>query len=156
MHTIDRTTLEVRRLEGEHQAFRASVRGIQAELDRRRQSRDLLGCGETLLAELDAFRDRLIRHFAFEERGWSCPQVSAECEPSTQIWIDTLTRQHGDFRRRIDMLVSALETSLISARSLPASFEGDLSSLLADLTRHEQSESLLFDAADFEEMGGVD
>jgi hypothetical protein len=144
------------RLEEEHGAFRRCVREIQAELDRRRQSRDLLGGGETLLAEIDAFRDRLVRHFSFEERGWSRPEVAARCTPATQRWIEMLTRQHGEFLARIDSLIGELETALTRRTSLPEFFDGELSSLLADLVRHEFSESRFFQRSMFEELGGYD
>ena len=145
-----------RRLEQEHVAFRAAVREIQAELDRRRQSRDLAGCGETMLAQLDQFGARLKTHFEYEESGWARAEASADLPPATRRWIDALTCQHDDFRVRIERLVSALSSSLLTTSSLPATFEGDLSSLLADLTQHEFSEARLFQRSMFEELGGFD
>ena len=156
MATIDGSNQAAARLEAEHGAFRASVREIQAELDRRQQSRDLVGGGETLLAQLDAFRERLNRHFEFEESGWNRPEVAAHCTPSTRRWIGTLTRQHEDFLSRIESIVGVLEASLTSGSKLSDSFGGELSSLLADLTRHEFSETRLFQRAVFEDLGGFD
>lgn len=156
MNIIDRKNQAAARLEAEHGAFRASVREIQAELDRRQQSRDLIGGGETLLAEIDTFRERLIRHFRFEESGWSRPEVAARCTPSTRRWIATLTRQHEDFLTRIDAIVGVLETALETGAKVPERFGGELSSLLADLTRHEFSESRLYQRAVFEDLGGFD
>ena len=70
-----------RRLEQEHVAFRAAVREIQAELDRRRQSRDLAGCGETLLAQLDQFGARL-KWPSKSERSLTSDESSASRSPS--------------------------------------------------------------------------
>ena len=156
MATIDGINQAAARLESEHGAFRASVREIQAELDRRLQSRDLAAGGETLLVALDEFHDRLKRHFEFEEQGWTRPDVAARCTPSTRRWIATLTRQHADFIARIEIVVAMLEASLTHASRLPERFAGELSSLLADLTRHEFSETRLFQRAMFEDLGGLD
>jgi hemerythrin-like domain-containing protein len=156
MNAIDGSSPVVERLEQEHGAFRTIVREIEAELARRQQARDLEGCGETLLAQLDDFSGRLKRHFTYEESGWSRVEVAMKCSPATRRWIDMLTRQHDDFRQRIDRLTAALETSLVSGVRLPGTFEGELSSLLADLTRHELSESRLFQRSVFEELGGFD
>lgn len=155
MATIDGNNPKLRRLESEHDVFRASVREIRAELDRGRNSRDLRSEGDALLVLLQEFRALLKRHFSFEEQGWN-EADPAECTPSTQRWIAMLTHQHGDFLERIEKLILALEGSLMSGAKLPAEFEGEISAVLDELSQHEFSESRLFQRAVFEELGGFD
>jgi hypothetical protein len=155
MATIDRNNPMLKRLENEHDVFRASVREIKAELDRGRDSRDFLSEGDALLVLLQDFRELLKRHFSFEEKGWN--EVDpAECTPSTQRWVAMLTRQHEHFLETIDRLVSSLESALLRGKRLPPGFEGELSGLLHELTQHEFSESRLFQRAVFEELGGFE
>lgn len=70
--------------------------------------------------------------------------------------IATLTRQHADFTTRIEAVVAMLEASLTHASDLSEIFAGELSSLLADLTRHESCETRLFQRATFADLGGFD
>jgi hypothetical protein len=155
MATIDGKNPMMQQLEEEHDDFRAAVREIRAELDRGRDSRDLRSESDALLVLMHAFRELLDGHFTHEEKGWNEANPE-QCTPSTQRWIAMLTCQHGDFRSRIEKLVLSLESALLSGRPLPPEFEGELSSLLQDLTQHEYSESRLFQRAVFEELGGFD
>lgn len=122
-----------RELREQHDALRASVRWLAAEVDR--------GAELDLVALLDMFAGELVGHFRFEERhglaeALGCPALEV------RRWGAELVRQHGEMEQRLDELqrcVDALRAAG-SARAFPRS---ELAALLTAIRRHDAEENAL-------------
>lgn len=136
----------------DHQALGAMVREVKADLDRLQCD----PCGRqpafALRNTLHQMHQRLERHFAHEEAGWSSTK---DRDPSSERWVRTLTKQHRDFESRMRDILDELDRDLKAGGPLSVECNAAMRAVLTDLTAHELSEDRLLQRAIFEGLEGA-
>lgn len=133
----------------DHDALRAMVCDVKAGLDRLQCDPGGPEPAFAMRNALNQMRQRLERHFAREEAGWS---IAAGRDPSTERWVRSLTEQHRDFEARMRDMLGELDRCLGESTAISPGCDASIRALLTDLTAHELSEDRLLQRAIFEEL----
>ncbi len=113
------------------------------------------GTHACLLQHLESFGRRLEGHFAAEETLWHGAD-HARADWTTRHWIERLTREHGEFTKRLRAVRLGLEEPGRSASAPSAEMVATIGGILDDLLAHELTETRLFQRSVFEESAEPD
>lgn len=126
-----------RELEEQHDAMRAAMRWLQAEVGPERKGPP---CSpREARALLHPFREQLVLHFRFEERNGFQGGFASD-DPEVQRWTQELVRQHHEFEQRLGALVGRLDRIGDGAK-ITDDWLVELQALLRALRRHDAEEN---------------
>lgn len=128
----------------EHRLLRQAIHRLEIDLDRLldRPARPM----ETweLPGLVRGLRDGLRAHFELEERRGPLAQTSDAGDGRIANEMRALVAEHRAFERALERLEAELSCGFVPGGTVQRCFDGELRTLLSDLTRHEAREGILF------------
>lgn len=133
-------------IQREHEAVRAAVTEITAQLDRMADLALEARRGDVLSARLRPLLELLTGHFALEEAGGLLELVDPKTATGFRR-VSGLIAEHHGLLRRLEDLCAALDRHAERRTGVPAALLCDVRALLQGLSRHEVQETELLQEA---------
>lgn len=140
---------------GEHEAVRARIDDLKAELQRLSGEPGPGHDPGQMREILYDFEGHLKRHFQLEEKDGLFSDVS-RFDASSQRTASQLVLEHRTFENRLHDLIESVEWAESGMASLPDAFVRGTEQLIEDLQAHERAENELVQSVFATDLGGGD